>query len=109
MSFKDSNASDYVSGQVWALSGARIFLLDRLNERLSFSASCAAMRTMSAKWPQTIGKYVEDAANGPAIINALQREVMGIVAVKPDGGKVARHMRSSRLCRAGTCISRIRR
>lgn len=75
MSFKDSNTSDFVSGQVWGLSGAKIFLLDRLNERLSFSASCAAMRTMSSKWPLTIAKYVEDAANGPAIIDALQRDV----------------------------------
>jgi len=90
MSFKDTDSSDFVSGQVWGISGARVFMLDRVNERLSFSASCQAMRSISAKWPSTIGKYVEDAANGPAIINALQRDVLGIVAIKPDGGKVAR-------------------
>lgn len=101
MAFKDTDSSDYVSGQVWGLSGAKIFLLDRVNERLSFSASCAAMRSMSAKWPNSMGKYVEDAANGPAIINALQRDVLGIVAVKPDGGKVARAYAVQALVNAG--------
>jgi len=38
---------------------------------------------------RTSARHFEDAANGPAIIDALQRDVLGIVAVKPDGGKVA--------------------
>lgn len=101
MSFKDTDSSDYVSGQVWGLSGAKIFLLDRINERLSFSASCQAMRTMTAKWPDTMGKYIEAAANGHAIINALQRDVMSIVGVKPDGGKVARAYAVQSLVQAG--------
>jgi predicted phage terminase large subunit-like protein len=101
MSFKDTDTSDYVSGQVWGLSGARLYLLDRVNERMSFSAACTAMRTISGKWPKTTGKYVEDAANGPAIINALQRDVLGIVAVKPDGGKVARAYAVQALVQAG--------
>ncbi len=101
MSFKDTDSSDYVSGQVWGLNGAKIFLLDRINERLSFSGSCIAMRTMSAKWPNSMGKYVEDKANGSAIINALTRDVLGIVPVEPDGGKVARAYAVQALVQAG--------
>lgn len=101
MSFKDRETSDYVSGQVWGLSGARLYLLDRVNERMDFTAACTAMRSMTGKWPATTGKYVEDAANGPAIINALQRDVLGIVAVKPDGGKVARAYAVQALVEAG--------
>jgi len=32
---------------------------------------------------------IEDAANGPAIFNALSGLVPGIIAVKPEEGKVA--------------------
>jgi hypothetical protein len=30
---------------------------------------------------------VEDAANGPAILSELRREISGMLAVKPEGGK----------------------
>ena len=33
---------------------------------------------------------MEDKANGPAVIQALRHEIPGLVAVVPDGGKVAR-------------------
>ncbi|HXI14721.1 MAG TPA: terminase family protein, partial [Chloroflexota bacterium] len=75
LSFKDTEGADFVSGQVWGLAGKQIFLLDRVNERMSFSAACSAIRTMSARHPKTAGKYIEDKANGPAVINALHREV----------------------------------
>jgi predicted phage terminase large subunit-like protein len=89
-SFKDTEGTDFVSGQVWGLEGARIYLLDRVNERMSFGATCDAIRTMTGKWPKVLGKYVEEKANGAAVINALHREIMGIVPVQPDGGKIAR-------------------
>lgn len=90
MAFKDEEQNDYVSGQVWARRFTDLYLLDRINDRLSFTASCDAVETMSGKWPAARGKYIEDKANGPAIINSLRRQVGGIVPVKPDGGKVAR-------------------
>jgi len=88
--FKDLETSDYVAGQVWGQTGPNFYLLDRINERLNFTATCQAMRTLSARWPKTHAKYIEDKANGPALISALHREVPGFVAVNPDGGKVAR-------------------
>jgi predicted phage terminase large subunit-like protein len=88
--FKDEADNDYVSGQVWGQRFTDDYLLDRVNERMSFSASCAAITSMRARWPQSRGIYIEDKANGPAIINALRRTVRGIVPVKPDGGKIAR-------------------
>lgn len=35
-------------------------------------------------------KLVEDKANGPAIISTLRNKIPGLVAVEPDGDKVAR-------------------
>lgn len=90
MAFKDEETSDFVAGHVWGQRFTDYYLLDRINERLSFTASCEAVETMSGKWPKARGKYIEDKANGPAVINALRRRINGVVPVKPDGGKVAR-------------------
>jgi hypothetical protein len=65
MAFKDTAKSDYVVGQVWALEGARAFLLDQVHDRMDFVATCQALRALSAKWPQAHAKLVEDKANGP--------------------------------------------
>lgn len=101
MAFKDEAENDKVSGQVWAQHGVRYYLLDRVNERMSFTASCQAVVSMSAKWPAARAKYIEDKANGPAIRDSLRRTIVGIVAVKPDGGKLARAYAVQPLVEAG--------
>jgi predicted phage terminase large subunit-like protein len=88
--FKDTDGSDYVVGQIWGRRGADKYLLDQVRDRMSFTATCAAIRSLSAKWPRADLKLIEDKANGSAVIETLQREVSGIVAVDPQGGKEAR-------------------
>ncbi len=88
--FKDTKASDYVVGQVWARKGADKFALDQVRARMDFPATVAAVRTMSAAWPTARLKLVEDKANGPAVIATLKHEIPGIVPVSPQGSKEAR-------------------
>lgn len=88
--FKDSKGSDYVVGQVWGRVAANKYLLDQIRGKFSFTASLAAMRTLSQRWPSARLKLVEDKANGPAIIDALRNELSGIVAVSVQGSKEAR-------------------
>jgi predicted phage terminase large subunit-like protein len=88
--FKDKSSSDYVVGQVWGRKAADKFLLDQVRGHLSFSATIAAVRTLSAKWPNAHRKLVEDKANGTAVIDTLKHEISGIIAVEPEGGKEAR-------------------
>jgi predicted phage terminase large subunit-like protein len=90
MAFKNTATSDYVVGQVWALEGARAFLLDQVHDRMDFVATCQALRALSAKWPQAHAKLVEDKANGPAVISTLRQQVPGLIPVEPDGSKEAR-------------------
>ncbi|MET9339264.1 phage terminase large subunit [Nonomuraea sp. NPDC003804] len=90
MTFKNTDGSDYVVGQVWARYGLELFLLDQVHDRLSFTETCAELRRMAAKWPQATLKLVEDKANGTAVINSLSRQVPGLVPVEPDGSKEAR-------------------
>ncbi|SDH77032.1 phage uncharacterized protein (putative large terminase), C-terminal domain-containing protein [Aneurinibacillus thermoaerophilus] len=88
--FKDADSSDYVVGQVWGRIGADKYLLDQVRAKMNLPATLQAIRTMSAKWPLAILKLIEDKANGPAVIQMLSREIAGLVAVNPEGGKVVR-------------------
>lgn len=88
--FKETKKSDFVSGQVWGYRGASKYLVDRVNDRMTFSATKGAIRTMSAKHPLAHRKYIEDKANGPAIIDDLKLEISGMIAVEPEGGKISR-------------------
>ena len=92
LTFKEGTGSDYVCGQVWGRVGADKYLLDMINERMDFLATMSAIRRMSEKWPTSYTKLVEDAANGPAILSVLKREIPGMLGVVPKGSKVARAM-----------------
>ncbi|NJL03080.1 MAG: phage terminase large subunit, partial [Spirulinaceae cyanobacterium SM2_1_0] len=56
---------------------------------------------MCAAWPQVRAKLIEDKANGPAVIATLQREISGLIAVEPQGGKQARAAAVSPVIEAG--------
>lgn len=88
--FKDSDGSDYVVGQVWGRIGANKYLLDQWRARADINATMQAIINMTAKWPKARAKYIEDKANGPAIIQLLKARIGGIIAVNPEGGKIAR-------------------
>lgn len=90
LAFKDTKSSDYVVGQVWLRIGADAYLVDQVRARLSFTKTLDAIRSMTARWPQAAAKFVEDKANGPAVINALARQIPGLIPVEPEGSKYAR-------------------
>jgi predicted phage terminase large subunit-like protein len=88
--FKDLQSSDYVAIQVWGRIGANHYLLHRVKEHLGFSATCQTIRTVKALYPKAVAVLVEDKANGSAVIETMSSEIGGIIAITPDGGKVAR-------------------
>jgi predicted phage terminase large subunit-like protein len=88
--FKDLGTSDFVAGQVWAAKRADRYLLDYVQKRLDLPGTVAAVKAMSEKWPGTNAKYIEDKANGPAVIQSLKHAISGLIAVNPEGGKIAR-------------------
>lgn len=101
LAFKDTTKSDFVCGQVWMRRGANCYLLDQVHGRFDFVETCQQIRAMSARWPQALLKLVEDKANGPAVISALNRTVPGIVPEEPQGSKEARAAAVSPLVEAG--------
>ena len=101
LTFKDTNASDYVVGQVWMRRGADAYLLDQVRDRMDFPETCRQFKAFAARWPQAILKIVEDKANGPAVIAQLKRTVPGIVPEEPQGSKPARAAAVAPLVEAG--------
>lgn len=90
LSFKDTKDSDFVVGQVWGRRGVNCYLLDQVRGQWDFVETCNQLEQLSSRWPQTVLKVVEDKANGPAVIAALQKTVPGIIPEVPQGSKVAR-------------------
>lgn len=89
-SFKGAEDNDFVAIQCWGKRGADAYFLDSIKEHMDFPQTLKAVRQMAGKWPQARPIYVEDKANGPAVIAMLKHEIPGIVGVNPEGGKVAR-------------------
>ncbi|MGI5838612.1 MAG: phage terminase large subunit [bacterium] len=99
--FKDSDGTDFVVGQVWGVQGGCLYLLDQVRARMDFVRTVEAIRAMARKWPQAVTKLVEDKANGPAVIAMLRNKVAGLIPVEPKGSKLARASAVTPLIEAG--------
>lgn len=86
-----------------AALGADRFVVDRVRGRMDLPATLRAIRDLTRRYPRAELKLVEDKANGPAVIQSLKHEIRGLVAVNPEGGKMARVMGASPLVEAGNC------
>jgi predicted phage terminase large subunit-like protein len=86
---------------VLAKKNADIYVVDLVRDKLSFSNSLRAVATLKSKWPDTKSIYIEDKANGTAIIDTLKSKIQGIIAVEPMGSKTARAEAVSSMVEAG--------
>lgn len=99
--FEDEETDDFVAGQLWKRRRANRFLFDEVHARLSFTRTVEAIREMTRQYPDTQAVYIEDKANGSAIIDTLKNEIAGIVPVTPGGSKPARAAASTVYWEAG--------
>ena len=90
LSVKGGPGHDYVVGLVAARKGADIYLIDRVKGQFSFPETLVEIRRLSTQYPMTRSIFVEDTANGPAVIDTLKHEIPGIIAVSPQGDKMQR-------------------
>lgn len=89
--FKGNETSDFVAVGVWAKTADdRVWLLGARREKLSFTRTAEAIVALRAAYPQISKVYIEDAANGAALVDMLSKHVTGIVAVPALGSKEAR-------------------
>ena len=101
MTFKGTDHSDFVVGQVWAIDGPNMYLLDQARGRWSFVETVRQVELMRERWPQTTATLVEDKANGTAVIDLLSRRIPGLIPVQPQGGKEVRAAAVSPFVEAG--------
>lgn len=101
MPFTKSEGSAKCAGIVMGRRGSEIYLFDLVNDKMEFTESVAAMRTLSGKWPNARAKVVENKANGPAIVSLLKKEIPGLVEFNPVGGKEERALSITPYLEAG--------
>lgn len=88
--FKDTDGTDFVVGQVWGKLGANSYLLAQTRARMSFTKTVVEVVALRNAWPKMREILIEDKANGPAVIDTLKGTVPGIIPIEPDGSKLAR-------------------
>lgn len=89
--FKDLKTSDFVCVGTIGVIGRRRFVLEVVNKHLDAPATETETRRQKSKWKSNV-VLIEDKANGSAIIKSMKRNVSGVVAVEPEGGKLSRFM-----------------
>ncbi len=88
--FKDTDGTDFVVGQVWGKSGPNSYLLNQVRARMSFTKTVSEVVALKEDNPRIREILIEDKANGPAVIDTLKVKVPGIIPIEPDGSKLAR-------------------
>jgi predicted phage terminase large subunit-like protein len=94
LTFKDGEKNDYTVFQVWGRVKQDKYLLDLIRGHMGINEQLIAFKSLVSKWSKILGrvdaKYIEDAANGAALVALMKKEISGIIAVPAKGSKVAR-------------------
>ena len=101
MTFKKNAGTDMVAGQVWSRLMADKFLRDQVCARMGFVETLRAVLELQTRWPNCRATYIEDKANGPAIIDTLRSKIAALIPVNPEGGKEVRAHAVSPQVKAG--------
>lgn len=89
-SFKDVRTADYVAVIVVGVVGARRYLLHVTNAHLDLTGTENEIRNCHALFGPVSAVLVEETANGASVVAHLKDQISGLIAVNPEGGKMAR-------------------
>ncbi len=87
LTFKATPSSDYVVGLQAGRVGADLYLIECVRGQWDFLETLRQIRALHRDYPDTDTTLVEDSANGPALVATIAREIPGVIAVRPEGGK----------------------
>lgn len=87
LTFKGNSTSDYVCFQYWGRAGSDKYLLDITRGKWSYKVTKEKFLEFCAKHSNAEHKYIEDKANGPALISDLKENITGIRAWPEKGSK----------------------
>jgi predicted phage terminase large subunit-like protein len=87
LTFKKGSGTAFVAGQKWGKKDGSAYLLDQTRARRDFPETVAAFQRFHEQHSDITAKWVEDKANGPALIALLRDQIPGIIPVQPEGSK----------------------
>lgn len=93
--FKDTSKSDFVAIEHWGKINNDYYLIDLINKRMGFLDTLKAIRIFNQKYPKTQGIYIEDKANGSAILDVLKKDRSIANAIAFNPGKDSKESRVS--------------
>ena len=99
LSFKGNSTSDFVSFQYWGVSGGNKYLLNLVRGKWSYKESKEKFVAFCKK-NDASAKYIEDKANGPALISDLKSEISGLIAWPQKGSS---YMNADKVQRLHLC------
>jgi predicted phage terminase large subunit-like protein len=101
LTFDDGPNAAFVVGQVWAVKWPNCYLVFQRREQMDFPDTIKAIEEMTERYPLAVGKLIERKANGAAAISVLESRIPGLIAIEPQGSKVARAISTTPWWRAG--------
>lgn len=102
--FKDTSSSDLVAIGGWGRKGPFKFLLELFWQRAGFNRTVEEIKRIAALMPRLSAVYVEDKANGSAVIETLKSEMSAVIDVDPKGGKESRAQATSPQVEGGNVL-----
>jgi predicted phage terminase large subunit-like protein len=111
LAFGGKATSDFCVGVAVGLLGPVVYVVDREKGRWDFPEQLQAIRRLSERHPAAFGIAIEDAANGRAARETIQRgldgdpAVPGIVLVRAKEDKVARAQGWSPILESGCMVA----
>lgn len=102
--FKDGEKNDYVAMELIGKRENKFYWIEIINEHLDFTETIRRIKLLRTQHYHLGAIYIEDKANGTAIINVLKNEIAGIIPVQPDVSKEARVNAVSFVVEAGNCF-----
>lgn len=102
--FKKSEGSAECAGIAMGRKDGRIYLIDVVHDKMGFTETVATIKNFSAKHPKARAKVIEDKANGPAVMDFLQKDMAGMIPYNPHGSKEERAISVTPYFEAGNIL-----
>lgn len=96
LSFKGGEKNDYNSIACWGTDGTNKYLIDLIRGKWTFSKTKEMFSAFCSKHNAQL-KYVEDKANGSALIDDLKKDIIGLRAWPQQGSNLIKAGKVERL------------
>lgn len=80
LNFQEGGLNDYACFSCWGKKFGNYYLIDLIRGQWSYKTTKEKFKTFCEKHPLAVDKFIENKANGPALISDFKEEILGIIA-----------------------------